>query len=274
MKLFSFGRKKSDAAPKQKKKTKRYAIMDVTDATFQTQVIKRSYKQPVMVDFWAAWCMPCRQLGPMLEKMAEEPDGAWVLAKLDTEHNPYTARKYNIRSIPAVKMFRNGRVIGQFVGVIPQSQIHQFIQESIEADAPMQGIKASKDPGKRLQQIRHHLKKGNGFQAYALLKNFPDSPEKEDAERLAPLANFICDIDDGDGLTGIPALDECYQKANKSLQRSKPAAAIEHLTQALAAGEEIDANYTNEVIESLLALLGENHKLTQQYRAQDPPARP
>jgi thioredoxin len=265
MRLFSFGKKKDNK--KKKKSKKRHAIIDVTDANFQMQVIKRSYKQPVMVDFWASWCMPCRQLGPVLERMAEDPDGTWILAKLNTEHNQYTANKYNIRSIPAVKMFRNGRVIGEFTGVIPQSQISQFIHEGETADVPMQGVKVSKDPAKRLQQIRHHLKKGNGFQAYALLKDFPDSPEAAEAARLSPLANFICDIEDGDGLTGIDTLDEQYQKANKSLQHSKPAAALEYLTQAREVGEDIDVTYTNEVIESLLALLGENHKITKQYRA-------
>ncbi len=263
MRLFSFGKKKSKK--KKKKSKKRHAIIDVTDANFQIQVIKRSYKQPVLVDFWASWCLPCRQLGPVLERMAEEPDGAWILAKLNTEHNPYTANKYNIRSIPAVKMFRNGRVINQFTGVIPEPQIRQFIQAGITADAPLQGVKISQDPAKRLQQIRHHLKKGNGFHAYALLKDFPDSPEAAEAARLSPLANFMCDIEDGDGLTGIDTLDEQYQKANKALQRSKPAAALEHLSRALDAGEDIDAVYTNEVIESLLALLGENHKITRQY---------
>ena len=80
MKWFSFGKKK-------KKSASQVSVLEVTDQSFQVQVINRSYKMPVLVDFWAAWCGPCRMLGPVLENLAEEPDSPFVLAKLDTEHN-------------------------------------------------------------------------------------------------------------------------------------------------------------------------------------------
>ena len=258
MKLFSFGKKK--------KAPQKYAIVDVTDKTFETQVIKRSYKQPVMVDFWAAWCVPCRQLGPTLEKMAEDEQGDWILAKLNTEHNQQMAGRYQIRSIPAVKMFRNGRVVGEFTGVLPEPHIRQFIDQALEQPAPVQGLKISKDPAQRLTQAEHHLKKGNGFQSYALLNDFPKSPEAEQAARLFPLAKFMCDMEDGDGLTGVDELDTHYQKAAKSLRRSKPTDALDALTAALDVGEEMDRNYTTEIIESIFALLGDEHAITQKYK--------
>ncbi|MCP4359391.1 MAG: hypothetical protein GY796_15370 [Chloroflexi bacterium] len=260
MKWFPFGKKKKTVPTG-------LVVLNVTDSSFETQVIKRSFKQPVMVDFWAAWCGPCRQLGPILERLAEDPDSEWMLAKLDTEHNQRMAARYQIRSIPAVKMFRNGRIVGEFTGVMPEPMVRQFAAQSIEKPALIQGFKGGEDPAQRLRLAQHQLKKGNGFEAYALLKDFPESAEKDTAVQLFSLAKFMCDMEDGDGLTSVEALDEHYLAANKALIRRKPGQALDHLLAALDVGEEMDGRYTTDIIESLFALLGENHKLTKTYRA-------
>ena len=261
MKWFPFGKK-------QKKSKTAVAVLDVNDGNFELQVLKRSYKQPVLVDFWAAWCGPCRQLGPVLERMADEADKKWILAKLNTEYNQRTAAKFQIRSIPAVKMFRNGRVVSEFTGALPAHAVRQFVDQSLTAPAPALNFKGVSDPTQRLKQAKNQLKRGNGFEAYALLNEFPGSPEAAEANQLLPLATFLCDISAGDGLTGVVALDEAYQTAIAALQRRKPGQALESLLLALEVGEEMDTNYTTNVIESLFVLLGENHKLTQTYRPQ------
>jgi putative thioredoxin len=101
--------------------------MDVTDATFQSAVIERSRDKPVVVDFWAAWCGPCHMLAPVLEREVERRDGAVELVKLDVDANPQIAESFRIRGIPAVKAFRDGKVVAEFVGAQPATAVSRFL---------------------------------------------------------------------------------------------------------------------------------------------------
>jgi putative thioredoxin len=109
--------------------------MDVTEATFQTAVIERSKTVPVVVDFWAEWCAPCRQLGPVLERAVAERDGKIELVKLDTDANQELARAFNIQSIPAVKAFRDGNVVAEFVGAQPPPAVAKFLDGLLPNEA-------------------------------------------------------------------------------------------------------------------------------------------
>ena len=88
---------------------------------FQAEVIEKSHKMPVVVDFWASWCGPCRVLGPTIEALAEEQSDRWALVKVNTEEEQALAAEYQIRSIPNVKMFHKGRVIAEFAGALPHA---------------------------------------------------------------------------------------------------------------------------------------------------------
>ncbi len=106
--------------------------INVSDNDFERQVIEQSRNVPVVVDFWATWCAPCRMLGPILDRMAEKYKGKFVLAKLNVDENPLTSHKYGIMSIPSVKMFKNGAVVDEFVGALPESAIDEWIRRNID----------------------------------------------------------------------------------------------------------------------------------------------
>ena len=101
--------------------------MDVTDQTFQIEVIERSQREPVVVDFWAEWCGPCKMLGPVLEQATS--DKGVTLAKIDVDANQEVARTYGISGIPAVKAFRNGQVVAEFVGAQPPERVNEFLDD-------------------------------------------------------------------------------------------------------------------------------------------------
>lgn len=109
-------------------------VIDVTEQDFEQEVIERSRTTPVVVDFWAEWCGPCRALGPLLEKAATAREGQVVLAKLDTDANQSIARAFEIQGIPAVKAFKDGRVVSEFVGLQPPANVERFFDALVPSE--------------------------------------------------------------------------------------------------------------------------------------------
>ncbi|HVF21363.1 MAG TPA: tetratricopeptide repeat protein [Mycobacteriales bacterium] len=112
------------------------AVLDVTEASFGVDVVERSRQVPVVVDLWAEWCAPCRQLGPVLEKLAVEAAGAWVLAKVDVDANPRLAQALGVQGIPAVKAVVDGELVAEFTGALPEAQIRAWLAQLVPAASP------------------------------------------------------------------------------------------------------------------------------------------
>jgi putative thioredoxin len=162
------------------------AVVDVTEATFQAEVLDRSFQVPVVLDLWAEWCEPCKQLSPVLERLAAEGAGAWVLAKIDVDANPALAQGLRVQGIPAIKAVWQGQLVAEFSGAIPEEQAREFVTELVQVTtggavpgtAPA-GEAAAEDP--RLDAAEAALERGDlaaAEAAYqAILAEEPDHPD-------------------------------------------------------------------------------------------------
>lgn len=263
-------------------------IIDVTEADFEYQVITYSQKVPVVVDFWAEWCVPCRTLGPLLESMAREAQGSFRLAKVNVDQNQNLAMRFNIRSIPAVKAFRDGRVVSEFAGLQPEPRLREFIREIAPSQSDLdlekgeslysmaQFLKAEQayrnvlrdKPGNPVAQLglaKTLLIQGLPDEAANILHAFPASQEYSSAMGLIPLAEAMLRIENGDMIDEHP-LEAAYTRAIKLVQRGNLPAALDGLLDLLRENKHYRNGEVRQVVLALLDLLGQQNPLTRQYR--------
>lgn len=236
--------------------------IDVSEHDFQSAVLDRSRELPVVVDFWAEWCAPCRQLAPVLESAAQAREGRLVLAKLDTDANPRVSQSFGIQGIPAVKAFRDAAVVDEFVGVQPPAAVERFLDGLLpsEADALVAaGDEASlrravelapsrADAAVPLARILHARGEADG--ALALLAAVPGSFE-------------------ADGLAARIRLERAdrpdFAEAFTALDDGSPKQALDLLIGALG-GSDGAREDVRQVVVGVLAELGVDDPLAREYR--------
>jgi putative thioredoxin len=145
-------------------------VKDVTDRDFQREVIERSRTVPVVVDLWAPWCGPCKQLGPLLERLAAEGAGKWILAKVNVDESPQVARALGVQSIPLVLAFKDGDIASEFVGAQPETVVRQFIERLVPDEA-------RRLIGEALQLAQRGDAAGAETQLRDVLKLFPENAQ-------------------------------------------------------------------------------------------------
>jgi putative thioredoxin len=240
-------------------------VIDVNEADFDTEVVQRSAELPVVVDFWAPWCAPCRQLGPVLEKAANAREGDVVLAKIDTDENPQIANRYDVQGIPAVKAFRNGEVVAQFVGVQSPAQIDAFFDGLVPSatqllldagdEASLRKVieqePANVDANFGLAQL--HYRDGDPEAALARLRNVAGS------FRADGLASRI-ELERSNG--GHPRVADAFAK----LDAGDVETGLDILLEELAVAEGDDKERLRKAIVAVLDELGVEHPLARESR--------
>jgi putative thioredoxin len=243
-------------------------ISDVTEQDFQAKVIERSKQVPVVVDFWAEWCGPCRTLGPAIEDAVRKRNGEVELAKLDTDRNPRIAQEYQIASIPAVKAFKDGKVVAEFIGAIPPARIEAFLNEVVPSQADQLADEGDEESLRKALELdpRHAqaaiglgrllLARGETDEAHKLLRNHPGDFVADGLAARAELSG---------GENGGSA-DE-LQAAFSAWDEGNPEEALEQLQTALASEQDPERkDQLRRVMVAIFTELGADHPLAREHR--------
>ncbi len=265
-------------------KTEAFEVND-----FQREVIEASRERPILVDFWAAWCGPCRALGPVLEKLAQEKDAPFTLVKVNTDLHPDISQRYGIRGIPAVKLFVDGKVADEFTGALPEYAVRQWLEKAIPSETK-----------KRVEEAEQAMDSGDDAAARqlldAVLEDEPENPKAkillarliafEDPQRAATLVDGAAFagasyVQLGEAIKTLAAFadaagdasslpddegKEDYVAAAKAMKESRFDAAIDRLIEVLKVNRYFNDDGARKAGVALFTLLGDQHEVTRAKR--------
>jgi putative thioredoxin len=272
--------------------------IDVGDDDFASQVLERSHRTPVVVDFWAPWCGPCRTLGPLLERLSREHAGAFVLAKVNVDESPVVAQRYAVRSIPAVIGLRDGAIVAEFVGSQPEAAVRRFLKALLPSEADGfakagEALASAGDAAGAEAKLRAALERdarhprallglarllgarGDAAGALAMLEKITGGElELAEAEKLSAQLRM-----QAAGAGDEPALRARIEARPDDLEarielgralaaRGRHEEALEQLLAAVKHDARFADGAARKSMLDLFAVLGGEHPLTQRYRSE------
>ena len=266
-------------------------VIDVTESDFEYEVINYSLNIPVVVDFWAEWCIPCKTLEPVLIKLAAEGGGGFRLARVNVDQNPNLALKYGVHSIPAVKAISQGQVVGEFsslqperrireflAGIVPPSPITLALEKADNLTALYQWkdaepvyldvlTKQPENPAAMLGLIKIYLATQRSAKAKLLLGEFPESRLYSKAELLKPLARALTEFEKNI-LPEEQDMDFAYINCMRLVSRQNFEAALDGLLDIIKENRSYRGGEARGAYLGILELMGENNPLTRKYRSE------
>ena len=263
-------------------------IVDVTELDFQYKVLEYSYQSPVVVDFWAEWCSPCKILTPILEKLAIEAQGAFRLAKINVDQNSNLSVRMGVHSIPHVKAIKNGQMVGEFVGIQPEARIREFIKNIIPnpadlwiekgdhfyqigdfieaASAYRQALDIQPENSRALLGLAKCFVRQNKFEkAKEILQTFPASKEYASAEIILPLVNSLLAPQQPEDM--VEDVNEAaYLHGLRLIKKGNYFAALDGFLDILRQDKHFHHDQLKNVILGILEILGDENPDTRYYR--------